>query len=114
MAKAKKKVDTKVVAKAPMAKGKVAIPAPVKKTRSTSESLTVRIKQEPDATANLPNQMWSILEALETFKGKQANVGELMEYAFKEGILTTTQSPLRIFRFYKKRFLDEGILEVVS
>ena len=37
MAKAKKKVDTKVVAKAPKAKGKVAIPAPVKKTRSRSE-----------------------------------------------------------------------------
>jgi hypothetical protein len=113
MAKAAKKVDTKV-ATPPKATGKISIPAPVKKTRATSESLTVRIKQLPDGSAKLPNQMWSILEALETFKNKQANVNELMTYASKEGILTTCQSPMRIFRFYKKRFLDEGILEVVS
>ena len=37
-----------------------------------------------------------------------------MTFAYKEGILTTNQDPLRIFRFYKKRFLDEGILEIVS
>jgi len=110
MAKAKKAAKTAT----PKATGKVVIPAPIKKTRATSESLVVKIKQQPDATAKLPNQMWSILEALETFKGKQAKVSELMEYAFKEGILTTNQSPMRIYRFYKKRFLEEGILEVVS
>tara|TARA_R100001460_G_scaffold23739_7_gene47855 strand:+ start:90 stop:434 length:345 start_codon:yes stop_codon:yes gene_type:complete len=114
MPKTEKKSTLKVVAKTPKAKGKISIPAPVKKTRSNIASSVVKVKQLPDATAKLPAQMHSILEALDTFKGKQADVTELMTFAYKEGILTTNQDPLRIFRFYKKRFLDEGILEIVS
>tara|TARA_Y100000114_G_C11760378_1_gene329260 strand:+ start:271 stop:615 length:345 start_codon:yes stop_codon:yes gene_type:complete len=114
MSKTKTKSTAKVVAKTPKAKGKVAIPAPIKKTRSNIASSTVRLLKAPDGDCKLPNQMWAILEALETFKNKQADVTELMTFAHKEGILTTNQSPLRIFRFYKKRFLDEGILEVVK
>ena len=33
---------------------------------------------------------------------------ELVALAVKKGLLSTRQDPLRIFRFYKKRLIDEG------
>ena len=33
---------------------------------------------------------------------------ELVALAVKQGLLSTRQDPLRIFRFYKKRLIDEG------
>jgi len=102
--------STKVVAK-PLSKAKVtAIPKPTKAGRGSARTLYTYSGKAPEGKTPQMNAL--IATCVEAKKSElditSFTAQDLVALAVKKGTLTTGQDPLRIFRFYAKRLVDEG------
>ena len=101
---------TKVVAK-PLSKAKVtAIPKPTKAGRGSARTLYTYSGKAPEGkTPQMNALITTCVEAKKTeLDITSFTAQDLVALAVKKGTLTTGQDPLRIFRFYAKRLVDEG------
>ena len=101
---------TKVAAK-PLSKAKViAIPKPTKAGRGSARTLYTYSGKAPEGKTPQMNAL--IATCVEAKKSElditSFTAQDLVALAVKKGTLTTGQDPLRIFRFYAKRLVDEG------
>ena len=102
------KTDTK-----PLSKAKVtAVPKPVSTGKGAARALYKFIGTVPEAKGFTPQMRALILTASEAKKSELNSTSftaqDLVALAVEKGNLTTGQDPLRIFRFYGKRLVDEG------
>ena len=105
-------IATTKVAK-PLSKAKVtAVPKPVSAGKGAARTQYKFIGTVPEAKGFTPQMRALILTASEAKKSELDSTGftaqDLVALAVKTGNLTTGQDPLRIFRFYAKRLVDEG------
>tara|TARA_R100000544_G_scaffold15606_1_gene7315 strand:+ start:215 stop:598 length:384 start_codon:yes stop_codon:yes gene_type:complete len=104
------KPKAKKVAK-PIMKAKVTkIPKPVTATKGSIRS---QYKYTGKGAECKTAQMEALIETVNEAKKSDIDQNsftaqDLVKLAVKEGNLTTRQDPLRIFRFYQKRLVDEG------
>jgi len=102
--------STKVVAK-PLSKAKVtAIPKPTKAGRGSARTLYTYSGKAPEGkTPQMNALITTVVEAKKTeLDSASFTAQDLVALAVKKGTLTTGQDPLRIFRFYAKRLVEEG------
>lgn len=72
--------------------------------------ITLKAKDiKPVMEAKGPSQMKGIVKCLHANKGKMTQA-ELVEKLGKH--IATTQTPKRIYTFYRKRMIEEGLIEV--
>ena len=105
-------IATVTVAK-PLSKAKVnAIPKPIKAGKGAARKLYKFIGTLPDAKGFTPQMRALILTVSEAKKSEIDSTSftaqDLVSLAVKQGNLATGQDPLRIFRFYKDRLVDES------
>jgi hypothetical protein len=101
---------TKAVAK-PMSKAKVtAVPKPTKAGAGSSRTLYKFTGKKPEGkTPQMNALITTVTEATkDELSSTSFTAQDLVSLAVKKGTLTTGQDPLRIFRFYAKRLVDEG------
>lgn len=102
---------TKTTAAKPLSKAKVtAIPKPTKTGRGSARTL---YKYSGKAPEGKTPQMNALIATCVECKKTELDISgftaqDLVALAVKKGTLTTGQDPLRIFRFYAKRLVDEG------
>ena len=105
-------IATTVVAK-PLSKAKVmAIPKPIKSGKGSARKLYKFIGTFPAEKGFTP-QMYSLIKTVSEAKKSEIDstsftAQDLVALAVKNGVLTTGQDPLRIFRFYKDRLVKES------
>ena len=97
----------------PLSKAKVtAVPKPVSAGKGAARALYKIIGTVPEAKGFTPQMRALILTASEAKKSELNSASftaqDLVALAVEKGNLTTGQDPLRIFRFYGKRLVDEG------
>jgi hypothetical protein len=97
----------------PLSKAKVtAVPKPVSTGKGAARTQYKFIGTVPEAKGFTPQMRALILTASEAKKSEldssSFTAQDLVALAVKTGNLTTGQDPLRIFRFYGKRLVDEG------
>ena len=107
-----KRVPAKAVTK-PLSKAKVtAVPKPSSTGKGASRTLYKFIGEVPESKGFTPQMRALILTVSEAKKDELNSSGftaqDLVSLAVKKGNLTTGQDPLRIFRFYAKRLVEEG------
>jgi len=101
---------TKVAAK-PLSKAKVnAVPKPMKTGKGSARTLYKYTGKAPEGKTP---QMNALIATCVECKKTELDIAsftaqDLVALAVKKGTLTTNQDPLRIFRFYAKRLIDEG------
>jgi len=105
-------IATTKVAK-PLSKAKVnAIPKPMKAGKGAARQNYKFVGTLPDAKGFTPQMRALIYTVSEAAKSEidssSFTAQDLVSLAVKKGNLTTGQDPLRIFRFYAKRLVDEG------
>jgi len=102
---------TKPMAKKPLSKAKVtAIPKPKNTGRGSARALYKFTGKAPECkTPQMHALITTVLEAKKSdLDGNSFTAQDLVGLAVKKGTLTTGQDPLRIFRFYAKRLVQEG------
>jgi len=105
---------TKKVATKPLSKAKVtAIPKPVKSGKGSARTLYKFTGKKPEGkTPQMNALITTVLEAKkDELSSTSFTAQDLVSLAVKKGTLTTGQDPLRIFRFYAKRLVEEGYFE---
>jgi len=101
----------KAAAAKPLSKAKVtAIPKPTKAGRGSARTLYTYSGKAPEGkTPQMNALITTCVEAKKTeLDITSFTAQDLVALAVKKGTLTTGQDPLRIFRFYAKRLVDEG------
>ena len=101
---------TKAVAK-PLSKAKVtAVPRPTKAGKGSARTLYKHTGKKPEGkTPQMNALITTVTEATkDELSSTSFTAQDLVSLAVKKGTLTTGQDPLRIFRFYAKRLVDEG------
>jgi hypothetical protein len=102
--------STKVAAK-PLSKAKVnAVPKPMKTGKGSARTVYKYTGKAPEGKTP---QMNALIATCVECKKTELDIAsftaqDLVALAVKKGTLTTNQDPLRIFRFYAKRLIDEG------
>lgn len=99
------------VATKPLSKAKVtAVPKPTKTGKGSARTLYKFTGKKPEGkTPQMNALIITVMEAKETdLKSSSFTAQDLVSLAVKQGALTTGQDPLRIFRFYAKRLVEEG------
>ena len=109
----RKRAPVRKVAKKPLSKAQVnSVPKPVSTGRGAVRTLYKFIGEVPEAKGFTP-QMRALIVTVSEAKKAEINSAsftaqDLVALAVKKGNLTTNQDPLRIFRFYAKRLVEEG------
>ena len=108
-----KRAPARKVTKKPLSKAQVnAVPKPVSTGRGAVRTLYKFIGEVPEAKGFTPQMRALIVTVSEAKKGEldssSFTAQDLVALAVKKGNLTTNQDPLRIFRFYAKRLVEEG------
>tara|TARA_R110001606_G_scaffold137943_4_gene276002 strand:+ start:1295 stop:1717 length:423 start_codon:yes stop_codon:yes gene_type:complete len=103
---------SKKVAK-PLSKAKVSpvtIPKPTKTGKGSARTLYKFTGKKPEGkTPQMNALILTVMEAAASdLLSSSFTAQDLVSLAVKQGALTTGQDPLRIFRFYAKRLVDEG------
>ena len=105
----------KAPAKATNGSGKIGtiVPKPTVTGKGATRKLYKSTGKYPENVDKTTAQMVALVDTVES-----AEKGELDSSSFtaqdcvalavKKGLLSTRQDPLRIFRFYRKRLIDEG------
>jgi hypothetical protein len=109
----RKRAPARKVTKKPLSKAQVnAVPKPVSTGRGAVRTLYKFIGEVPEAKGFTPQMRALIMTVSEAKKGEldssSFTAQDLVALAVKKGNLTTNQDPLRIFRFYAKRLVEEG------
>ena len=108
-----KRAPARKVTKKPLSKAQVnAVPKPISTGRGAVRTLYKFIGEVPEAKGFTPQMRALIVTVSEAKKGEldssSFTAQDLVALAVKKGNLTTNQDPLRIFRFYAKRLVEEG------
>ena len=108
-----KRAPDRKVTKKPLSKAQVnAVPKPISTGRGAVRTLYKFIGEVPEAKGFTPQMRALIVTVSEAKKGEldssSFTAQDLVALAVKKGNLTTNQDPLRIFRFYAKRLVEEG------
>ena len=87
-----------------------AVPKPAKPVKGSARN---QYKYTGKGSECKTPQMEALIETVNDAKKSELNqdsftAQDLVALAVKEGNLSTRQDPLRIFRFYQKRLVDEG------
>ena len=101
---------TKVAAK-PLSKAKVtAVPRPTKAGKGSARTVYKFTGKQPEGKTPQMNALITTVSECKKTELDSASftAQDLVSLAVKKGTLTTGQDPLRIFRFYAKRLVDEG------
>jgi|TARA_R100000541_G_scaffold32591_3_gene41329 hypothetical protein len=101
---------TKVAAK-PLSKAKVtAVPRPTKAGKGSARTVYKFTGKQPEGKTPQMNALITTVNECKKTELDSASftAQDLVSLAVKKGTLTTGQDPLRIFRFYAKRLVDEG------
>ena len=105
----------KAPAKATNGSGKVGtiVPKPTVTGKGSARKLFKYTGKYPENVDKTTPQIVALVDTAESAeKGEidpsRFTAQELVALAVKKGLLSTRQDPLRIFRFYKKRLIDEG------
>ena len=109
----RKRAPARKVTKKPLSKAQVnAVPKPISTGRGAVRTLYKFIGEVPEAKGFTPQMRALIVTVSEAKKGEldssSFTAQDLVALAVKKGNLTTNQDPLRIFRFYAKRLVEEG------
>ena len=99
------------VPKKPLSKAKVtAVPKPTKTGRGSARTLYKFTGKVPECkTPQMNALIHTVIEAKkDELSPNSFTSQDLVALAVKKGLLTTGQAPLRIFRFYAKRLVQEG------
>ena len=113
-----KRAPARKVSKQPLRKAKVtAVPKPMSKGRGAARTLYKFNGEMPEQKGFTP-QMYALIQTANEAKKKELDSSsftaqDLVALAVKNGTLTTGQDPLRIFRFYAKRLVEEGYFSKV-
>ena len=113
-----KRAPARKVSKKPLSKAKVtAVPKPMSKGRGAARTLYKFNGKTPEEKGFTP-QMYALIQTADEAKKKELDSSsftaqDLVALAVKNGTLTTGQDPLRIFRFYAKRLVEEGYFSKV-
>jgi len=113
-----KRAPVRKVSKKPLSKAKVtAVPKPMSKGRGAARTLYKFNGEMPEQKGFTP-QMYALIQTAAEAKKKELDSSsftaqDLVALAVKNGTLTTGQDPLRIFRFYAKRLVEEGYFSKV-
>jgi|TARA_R100000030_G_scaffold96248_2_gene84236 hypothetical protein len=113
-----KRAPARKVSKKPLSKAKVtAVPKPMSKGRGAARTLYKFNGEMPEQKGFTP-QMYALIQTANEAKKKELDSSsftaqDLVALAVKNGTLTTGQDPLRIFRFYAKRLVEEGYFSKV-
>ena len=113
-----KRAPARKVSKKPLSKAKVtAVPKPMSKGRGAARTLYKFNGEMPEQKGFTP-QMYALIQTADEAKKKELDSSsftaqDLVALAVKNGTLTTGQDPLRIFRFYAKRLVEEGYFSKV-
>ena len=113
-----KRAPARKDSKKPLSKAKVtAVPKPMSKGRGAARTLYKFNGKTPDQKGFTP-QMYALIQTADEAKKKELDSSsftaqDLVALAVKNGTLTTGQDPLRIFRFYAKRLVEEGYFSKV-
>ena len=113
-----KRAPVRKVSKKPLSKAKVtAVPKPMSKGRGAARTLYKFNGETPEQKGFTP-QMYALIQTAAEAKKKELDSSsftaqDLVALAVKNGTLTTGQDPLRIFRFYAKRLVEEGYFSKV-
>ena len=113
-----KRAPARKVSKKPLSKAKVtAVPKPISKGRGAARTLYKFNGEMPEQKGFTP-QMYALIQTANEAKKKELDSSsftaqDLVALAVKNGTLTTGQDPLRIFRFYAKRLVEEGYFSKV-
>ena len=113
-----KRAPARKVSKKPLSKAKVtAVPKPMSKGRGAARTLYKFNGKTPEQKGFTP-QMYALIQTADEAKKKELDSSsftaqDLVALAVKNGTLTTGQDPLRIFRFYAKRLVEEGYISKV-
>ena len=102
---------TKTAAAKPLSKAKVtAVPKPTKAGKGSARTLYKFTGKQPEGKTPQMNALISTVNQCKKTELDSASftAQDLVSLAVKKGTLTTGQDPLRIFRFYAKRLVDEG------
>ena len=102
---------TKTVAAKPLSKAKVtAVPKPTKGSKGSARTLYKFTGKQPEGKTPQMNALITTVNECKKTELDSASftAQDLVSLAVKKGTLTTGQDPLRIFRFYAKRLVDEG------
>ena len=96
----------------------VSIPKPTTTGKGTVRKLYKYSGTFPENVDKFTAQMLALIETVaEAKKGEldssSFTAQECVKLAVKNGFLSTRQDPLRIFRFYKNRLVDEGYFIVL-
>ena len=94
-----------------LSKAKVtAVPKPTKTGKGSARTLYKFTGKKPEGkTPQMNALIITVMDAKETdLKSSSFTAQDLVSLAVKQGALTTGQDPLRIFRFYAKRLVEEG------
>ena len=94
-------------------KTKAKTPSVPKPVTATKGSIRAKYKYTGKGSECKTPQMEALIETVNDAKKSDLNqdsftAQDLVALAVKEGNLTTRQDPLRIFRFYQKRLVEEG------
>ena len=108
----------KVASKKPLSKAQVnTVPKPVSTGRGAIRTLYKFNGTVPEKKGSTPQMRALIVTAAEAKKkeldSSSFTAQALVALAVKKGNLTTNQDPLRIFRFYAKRLVEEGYFSKV-
>ena len=113
-----KRAPARKVSKKPLSKAKVtAVPKPMSKGRGAARTLYKFNGEMPEQKGFTP-QMYALIQTANEAKKNELDSSsftaqDLVALAVKNGTLTTGQDPLRIFRFYAKRLVEEGYFSKV-
>ena len=94
-----------------LSKAKVtAVPKPTKTGKGSARTLYKFTGKKPEGkTPQMNALIITVMEAKESdLNSSSFTAQDLVSLAVKQGALTTGQDPLRIFRFYAKRLVEEG------
>ena len=94
-----------------LSKAKVtAVPKPTKTGKGSARTLYKFTGKKPEGkTPQMNALIITVMDAKKSdLKSSSFTAQDLVSLAVKQGALTTGQDPLRIFRFYAKRLVEEG------
>jgi len=104
-----------VKAKATNGSGKIGtiVPKPTTTGKGATRKQYKYTGKYPENVDKTTDQLVALIDTVESAEKGELDSSsftaqDLVALAVKKGFLSTRQDPLRIFRFYKKRLIDEG------
>ena len=95
------------------------VPEPTTTGKGSARKLYKYTNKYPENVDKTTSQLLALVDTVADAKKEELDSSgftaqDCVALAVKNGFLSTRQDPLRIFRFYRKRLIDEGYFEEVK